>query len=51
MLVSKLVIPMLNAKVLLIVQIHQAVLPSPAVRVYNAFKLHTATNYPLESGF
>ena len=51
MLVGKLVVPMLNAKVLLIAQIYQPVVPSPAVRVNNAFKLHTATNYPLESGF
>ena len=50
-LVSKLVGPMLNAKVLLIAQIYQPVVPSPAVRVNNTFKLHTATNYPLESGF
>lgn len=33
MLVSKLVVPMLNAKVLLIAQIYPPVVPSPAVRV------------------
>lgn len=51
MLASKLVVAMLNTKVLLIAQIYQAIVATPAIRVNNAFKFHTATNYSLESGF
>ena len=49
--VSKFVVAMLNSKVLLIAQIYQTIVATPAIRVNNAFKLHTATNYSLESGF
>ena len=41
MLVSKLLVPMLNAKVLLIAQIYRPIVATPAVRVNNVFKLHT----------
>lgn len=51
MLIGKLVVAMFNAKVLLIAQIHQAVVATPAIRMNNAFKLHMATNYSLESRF
>ena len=49
MLVGKLVVAMLSTKVLPIAQIYQAIVASPAIRVNNAFKLHTATNHSLES--
>lgn len=49
--VSKFVVAMLNSKVLLIAQIYQTIVATPAIRVNNAFKLHPATNYSLESGF
>ena len=47
-----LVVPQgLNTKVLPIAQIYQAIAATPTIRVNNAFKLHTATNHSLESGF
>ena len=51
MLVGKLIAAMLNIKVLPIAQIYQAIVATPAIRVNNAFKLHTAMNHSLESGF
>lgn len=51
MLVGKLFVVMPNIKVLPIAQIYQAIAATPAIRVNNAFKLHTATNHSLESGF
>ena len=51
MLVGKLVVAMLTMKVFLIAQIYQAIVATLAIRVNNAFKLHTATNHSLESGF
>ena len=51
MLVGKLVVAMLNMKVFPIAQIYQAIVATPAIRVNNAFKFHTATNHSLESGF
>ncbi len=51
MLVGKLVVAMLNMKVFLIAQIYQAIVATLAIRVNNAFKLHTATNHSLDSGF
>ncbi len=51
MLVGKLIAAMLNTKVLPIAQIYQAIAATPTIRVNNAFKLHTATNHSLESGF
>ena len=47
MLVGKLVVAMLNMKVFLIAQIYQAIVATLAIRVNNAFKLHTATNHSL----
>ena len=51
MLVGKLVVAMLNMKVFPIAQIYQAIVATPAIRVNNAFKFHTATNHSLDSGF
>ena len=51
MIVSKLVVAMLNTKVLPIAQIYQAIVATLAIKVNSAFMLHTATNYSLESGF
>ena len=49
--VGKLIAAMLNTTVLPIAQIYQAIVATPAIRVNNAFKFHTATNHSLDSGF
>ena len=49
--VGKLIVAVLHSKMLLVAQVNQAIVATPTVRMDNAFKLHTATDDTLESGF
>ncbi len=42
---------MLNTKMFLIPQVNKAIITTPTVRMYHAFKVNLATDYPLKGGF
>ena len=47
--IGKFILAMLYPEMLLIPQVHQTIISAPAIRMDNAFKVYTASDYALES--
>lgn len=50
-LIGKLIVAMFYTKMLLIAEIHQAIIPTPAIGMDDAFKLNPSPDNALESAF